>query len=106
MQLRIRTYQADKDKRAEFRVLVGQLTLEGDNSACLARYGAPALDRVFPRGEFAKLRAHGEITTSFATVDEALEWVQEIKDAIDDTHAYWRRAGTFTNEEVYPPSGG
>ena len=85
--------------RSRFLVRCGVL-VEPNDEALLARYGAPALEALFPEANaLAHLRAAEGITRPFETVDKALAFIDNVKQALADTPAYWQQAEAFPGRE-------
>jgi hypothetical protein len=85
--------------RLRFMVRCGVLVAPEDEEQ-LTRYGAPALEALFNEANaMAHLRANEGITKPFETVDAAHEFIARVKQAIDDTPAYWQRAEAFPGRE-------
>jgi hypothetical protein len=85
--------------RLRFTVRCGVL-IPPDEEELLVQYGAPALEALFNEpNAMAHLRANEGITKPFETVDAALDFIAKVKQAIDDTPAYWQRAQAFPGRE-------
>jgi len=64
------------------------------------KYGAPLLEVLFSEpNAMAHLRSPEGITRPFETVDAAQNFIEEVKQAIADTPAYWQRAEAFPGRE-------
>jgi hypothetical protein len=97
----IRTIEAfpGQPGRQRFAVRCG-IVIEPNEEESLLRYGAPALETLFNEANaLAHLRSHEGITRAFDTVDKALVFVDQVKQAVDETPAYWRRADAFPGRD-------
>ncbi|HEU5103092.1 MAG TPA: hypothetical protein VFU22_28915 [Roseiflexaceae bacterium] len=97
----IRTHEnfPGRPGRLRFTVRCG-LALEPTEEDLLARYGAPAVEALFTEANaLPHLRSPEGITRPFETVDAALAFIEEVKQAVDETPAYWQRAEAFPGRD-------
>src|SRR5262245_56939038 len=102
MQFRcIRTHEnfPGRPERFRFTVRCGIL-VEPNEEEHFVRYGAPALESLFPEpNALSHLRSPEGITRPFENVDAAMVFIDEVKQAIAGTPAYWQRAEAFPGRE-------
>jgi hypothetical protein len=97
----IRTHEnfPGRPGRLRFTVRFG-LLVEPSEEENLARFGAPALEALFTEmNALPHLRSPEGITRPFETVDVALAFIEEVKQAVAETPAYWQRAEAFPGRE-------
>ena len=102
MQFRcIRTHEnfPGRPGRLRFTVRCG-LVVEPTELELFEQYGAPRLEALFTEpNAMAHLRSPEGITRPFETVDAATSFIEEVKQAIAATPAYWQRAEAFPGRE-------
>src|SRR5262245_13020057 len=85
--------------RVRFVVRVGAAA-DPDDERLLALYGAPPLEAILPSAnDVAALRSGEGIVRPFEKVDDALHYIEHIRQAIEQTVAYWERAEAFPGRE-------
>jgi hypothetical protein len=85
--------------RLRFVVRFGVL-VESNDETPWEQYGAPALEALFLEpNALAHLRSPEGITRPFERVDDALDFIAQVKQAIADTPSYWQLAGAFPGRE-------
>jgi hypothetical protein len=85
--------------RVRFVVRVGVVS-DSNDEQLLARYGAPPLDAVFPSAaDRTALRSPEGIVRPFESVDDALHYIEHVRQAVEETSAYWERAEAFPGRE-------
>ena len=85
--------------RLRFTVRCG-LVIDPAETELLEKYGAPLLESLFTEpNAMAHLRSPEGITRPFETVDAAQGFIEEVKQAITATPAYWQRAEAFPGRE-------
>jgi hypothetical protein len=97
----IRTHEnfPGRPGRVRFTVRFGLLAEPGDEEL-LVRYGAPMLEALFTEpNAMPHLQSPEGITRPFETVDAALAFINDVKQAIAETPAYWQRAAAFPGRE-------
>ena len=97
----IRTHEnfPGRPGRLRFTVRCG-LAIEPAEDELLARFGAPALEALFTEtNALQHLRSPEGITHPFETVDAALAFIERVKQAVDETPAYWQRAEAFPGRD-------
>jgi|SwirhirootsSR2_FD_contig_31_4898446_length_659_multi_4_in_0_out_0_2 hypothetical protein len=97
----IRTHEnfPGRPGRLRFTVRCG-LVIDPPEAELLEKYGAPLLEALFTEpNAMAHLRSPEGITRPFETVDAAHGFVEEVKQAIAATPAYWQRAEAFPGRE-------
>ena len=76
------------------------ILVEPNDENSWAQYGAPALEALFTEpNALAHLRSPEGITRPFETVDEALDFITKVKQALAGTPGYWQRAEVFPGRE-------
>jgi hypothetical protein len=102
MQFRcIRTHEnfPGRPGRLRFTVRCG-LVIDPSELDLLEKYGAPLLEALFTEpNAMTHLRSPEGITRPFETVDAALSFIEEVKQATAATPAYWQRAESFPGRE-------
>jgi hypothetical protein len=102
MQFRcIRTHEnfPGRPGRLRFTVRCG-LLVDPSELDQFEKFGAPLLEALFTEpNAMAHLRSPEGITRPFETVDAALSFIEEVKQAIAATPAYWQRAEAFPGRE-------
>jgi len=97
----IRTHEnfPGRPGRLRFTVRCG-LVIDPSEVELLEKYGAPLLEALFTEpNAMAHLRSPEGITRPFETVDAAQGFIEEVKQAIAATPAYWQRAEAFPGRE-------
>jgi hypothetical protein len=97
----IRTHEnfPGRPGRLRFTVRCG-LVVDPSELELFEKYGAPLLEALFTEpNAMAHLRSSEGITRPFETVDAALSFIDEVKQAIAATPAYWQRAEAFPGRE-------
>jgi hypothetical protein len=85
--------------RMRFVVRVG-VASEPNDERLLELYGAPPLETVFPSaGDRTALSSGAGIVRPFESVDEALRFIDQVRQAVEQTTAYWERAEAFPGRE-------
>jgi hypothetical protein len=85
--------------RLRFTVRCG-LVVDLSEIELFEKYGAPLLEALFIEpNAMAHLRSPEGITRPFETVDTAQDFIEEVKQAISATPAYWQRAEAFPGRE-------
>jgi hypothetical protein len=85
--------------RVRFVVRVGVVS-DSTDDRLLALYGAPPLEAVFPSAaDRTALRSAEGIVRPFDLVDDALHYVAQVRQAVEETSAYWERAEAFPGRE-------
>jgi hypothetical protein len=85
--------------RVRFVVRVGAAP-DPDDERLMGLYGAPPLEAILPSAsDRAALRSGEGIVRPFDVVDDALHYIEQIRQAIEQTIAYWERAEAFPGRE-------
>jgi hypothetical protein len=85
--------------RVRFVVRVG-VAPEPDDERLLALYGTPPLEAILPSaGDRTALRTAQGIVRPFDSVDDALRFIDQVRQAVEQTSAYWARAEAFPGRE-------
>jgi hypothetical protein len=102
MQFRcIRTHEnfPGRPGRLRFTVRCG-LLVDPSELDRFEKFGAPLLEALFTEpNAMAHLRSPEGITRPFETVDAAQSFIEEVKQAIAATPAYWQRAEAVPGRE-------